>query len=130
MKSKLLIILLLFMSFSAFYIHKVHESRYVNRPWQVSGLSESVTLPVSYGKNVRFDFTYSVRDKDCLISNYWLLEGVVSSFYDARQVASPELNNVAFLDSINAYLPKYRLKSNPSEIRIDKITGIEIYEIP
>ena len=129
MKSKLLIILLLFISFSAFYIHKVHESRYANRPWQVSGLTESVTLPLSYGKNVKFDFTYSVRDKDCLISNYWLLEGVVSAFYEARQVTSPELNNVAFLDSINAYLPKYRLKSNPSEIRIDKITGIEIYEI-
>lgn len=123
----IVIISLLFASFSAFYMHKMAVNRYENRPWDVTGMSDSVTLPLDSGKSITYEYAYSVRDCEHMKGDYWVQEGVVSAFYDARESCASY--NSAFKDSINASLPKYRSADNISEIRIDSILKISIVNI-
>ena len=123
----IVIIALLFSSFSAFYMHKMAVNRYENRPWDVTGMSDSVTLPLDSGRSITYEHSYSVRDREHMNGDYWVQEGVVSAFYDARSKCSHY--DSAFKDSINSRLPRYRSADNISEIRIDSILKISIVNV-
>ena len=123
----IVIISLLFASFSAFYMHKMAVNRYKNRPWDVTGMSDSVTLPLDSGRSITYEYSYSVRDCEHMNGDYWVQEGVVSAFYDARSKCSHY--DSAFKDSINSILPRYRSADNISEIRIDSILKISIVNV-
>ena len=120
----IVIIALLFSSFSAFYMHKMAVNRYENRPWDVTGMSDSVTLPLDSGRSITYEYSYSVRDCEHMNGDYWVQEGVVSAFYDARSKCSHY--DSAFKDSINSSLQRHRSADNISEIRVDSILTIKI----
>lgn len=123
----IVIIALLFSSFSAFYMHKMTVNRYENRPWDVTGMSDNVTLTLDSGRSITYEYSYSVRDCEHMNGDYWIQEGVVSAFYDARSKCSHY--DSAFKDSINSRLPRYRSADNISEIRIDSILKISIVNV-
>lgn len=123
----IVIISLLFASFSAFYMHKMAVNRYENRPWDVTGMSDSVTLPLDSGRSITYEYSYSVRDYEHMKGDYWVQEGVVSAFYDARSKCSHY--DSAFKDSINSSLSRHRRSDNISEIRIDSILKISIVNV-
>lgn len=123
----IVIISLLFASFSAFYMHKMAVNRYENRPWDVTGMSDSVTLPLDSGMSITYEYSYSVRDYEHMKGDYWVQEGVVSAFYDARSKCSHY--DSAFKDSINSSLSRHRRSDNISEIRIDSILKISIVNV-
>lgn len=123
----IVIISLLFSSFSAFYMHKMAVNRYENRPWDVTGMSDSVTLPLDSGRSITYEYSYSVRDCEHMNGDYWVQEGIVSAFYDAR--ANCSNYNSAFKDSINSSLQRHRSADNISEIRIDSILKISIVNV-
>ena len=123
----IVIISLLFASFSAFYMHKMAVNRYENRPWDVTGMSDSVTLPLDSGRSITYEYSYSVRDYEHMKGDYWVQEGVVSAFYDARSKCSHY--DSAFKDPINSSLSRHRRSDNISEIRIDSILKISIVNV-